>query len=87
MDCVASFDNTPCVIEFKSANRIKPLADEPLQLGAYCGATNRQYGLRLKNALLIVTEKLWSKASPWIGDKYILYVKPPYSIEVLITDN
>lgn len=55
VDCVASFYNIPCVIEFKSANRIKPLADEPLQLAAYCGAINRQYGLRLNNALLIVT--------------------------------
>jgi len=55
VDCVASFYNIPCVIEFQSANRIKSLADEPLQLAAYCGATNRQYGLRLNNALLIVT--------------------------------
>ncbi|MGK7918409.1 MAG: hypothetical protein AB4080_00150, partial [Trichodesmium sp.] len=50
VDCVASFYDIPCVIEFKSANRIKPLADEPLQLAAYCGAINRQYGLRLNNA-------------------------------------
>ncbi|MGD1703147.1 hypothetical protein [Dapis sp. BLCC M229] len=55
MDCVASFYNIPCIIEFKSANRIKPLADEPLQLAAYSGAINRQYGLRPNNTLLIVT--------------------------------
>jgi len=58
VDCVASFDDIPCVIEFKFADKIKPLYDEPLQLAAYCGALNRQYGspygVRIKNALLIV---------------------------------
>jgi genome maintenance exonuclease 1 len=43
------------VIEFKTRERIKPLYDEPLQLAAYCGAVNRQYGLRINNALVIVT--------------------------------
>jgi genome maintenance exonuclease 1 len=47
------------VIEFKSADRIKRLYDEPLQLAAYCGALNRQYGVKygvhLNHALLIVT--------------------------------
>jgi mitochondrial genome maintenance exonuclease 1 len=55
VDCVANYLGIPCVIEFKSAERLKPLYDEPLQLAAYCGAVNRQYGLRLKNALVIVT--------------------------------
>lgn len=55
VDCVASYHGIPCVIEFKSADRIKRLYDEPLQLAAYCGALNRQYGLRLNNTLLIVT--------------------------------
>ena len=59
VDCVASYRGIPCVIEFKSADRIKRLYDEPLQLAAYCGALNRQYGVkygvRLKHALLIVT--------------------------------
>ena len=55
VDCVANYCNIPCVIEFKTAERIKPLYDEPLQLAAYCGAVNRQYGLRINNALVIVT--------------------------------
>ena len=55
VDCVANYLGIPCVIEFKSAERLKPLYDEPLQSTAYCGAVNRQYGLRLKNALVIVT--------------------------------
>lgn len=55
VDCVANYLGIPCVIEFKSAERLKSLYDEPLQTAAYCGAVNRQYGLRLKNALVIVT--------------------------------
>lgn len=54
VDCVGSYQGIPCVIEFKSAETIKRLYDEPLQLAAYCGAINRQYGLRLNNTLLIV---------------------------------
>ncbi len=42
VDCVANYLGMPCVIEFKSAERLKPLYDEPLQLAAYCGAVNRQ---------------------------------------------
>ncbi len=59
VDCVASYHGIPCVIEFKLADRIKRLYDEPLQLAAYCGALNRQYGVKygvsLNHALLIVT--------------------------------
>jgi genome maintenance exonuclease 1 len=55
VDCVASYHGIPCVIEFKSADRIKRLYDEPLQLAAYCGALNRQYGASLNHALLITT--------------------------------
>ncbi len=59
VDCVASYHGIPCVIEFKSADRIKRLYDEPLQLAAYCGALNRQYGVKygvsLNHALLITT--------------------------------
>lgn len=54
VDCVANFYDIPCVIDFKFADRIKPLYDEPLQLAAYCGALNRQYGLMLKHAFLVV---------------------------------
>ncbi|MDJ0555669.1 MAG: exonuclease [Microcoleaceae cyanobacterium MO_207.B10] len=73
VDCVASFYNIPCVIEFKSANRIKPLADEPLQLAAYCGAINRQYGLRLNNALLIVTTPQEAIATWFEPDEVMKY--------------
>ncbi|MGB3508631.1 MAG: hypothetical protein WBA93_05205 [Microcoleaceae cyanobacterium] len=45
VDCVANFSDIPCVIEFKSANRIKPITDEPLQLEAYCGALNRHVNM------------------------------------------
>ncbi|MEP0780261.1 exonuclease [Microcoleus sp. ZQ-A2] len=59
VDCVASYHSIPCVIEFKSADRIKRLYDEPLQLAAYWGALNRQYavkyGVSLNHTLLIAT--------------------------------
>ncbi|PAX53421.1 exonuclease [Brunnivagina elsteri] len=55
VDCVASYLGIPCIIEFKTSDRIKPLYDEPLQVSAYCGAANRQYGLKLKNTMLITT--------------------------------
>lgn len=54
VDCVASFNEIDCVIDFKFCDRLKPFYDEPLQLAAYCGALNRQYGLGLKAGLLIV---------------------------------
>ena len=54
VDCVANYQDIPCAIEFQSATHIKPLYDKPLQLAAYCGALNRQYPLKLNNALLIV---------------------------------
>ena len=57
VNCVANYDYLPCVIQFKFADRIKPLYSEPLQLAAYCGALNRQYGepygIRLNHALSI----------------------------------
>lgn len=54
LDCVASYQGTPCIIEFKFPDRLKPIYEEtPLQLSAYCGAVNRQYGLKINQTLLI----------------------------------
>lgn len=54
LDCVASYRGTPCIIEFKFPDRFKPIYEEtPLQLSAYCGAVNRQYGLRIQHTLVI----------------------------------
>ncbi|MDJ1169213.1 exonuclease [Roseofilum sp. BLCC_M154] len=58
VDCVASWDSIPCVIDFKFCDRLKPIYnDQCLQLAAYCGAVNRQYGLKHKlkinHALLV----------------------------------
>ncbi|NEP05492.1 MULTISPECIES: hypothetical protein [Okeania] len=55
MDCVASFYLILRIIEFQSVHQIKPLADKLFPLVAYCRAMNRQYGLRLNNALSIIT--------------------------------
>lgn len=60
VDLVADFYEIPCVIEFKFCDRAKPIYEEiPLQLAAYAGALNRQYGkpyqIELNNAVLFVT--------------------------------
>ncbi len=73
VDCVASYLGIPCVIEFKTAERLKPLYDEPLQLAAYCGAVNRQYGLRLNNTLLITTTSLEASVTWFERDEVIKY--------------
>ena len=73
VDCVASYLSIPCVIEFKTAERFKPLYDEPLQLAAYCGAVNRQYGLRLRNTLLITTTPSEASVTWFERDEVIKY--------------
>ncbi|MDB9314087.1 hypothetical protein PN462_13330 [Spirulina sp. CS-785/01] len=60
VDLVANWGDIPCAIEFKFCDRIKPIYDDiPLQLAAYIGALNRQYGkpddIQINHALLIVT--------------------------------
>jgi len=72
VDCVASFQEVPCLCEWKTADKpkgsIDRLYDYPLQLVAYCGAVNQhyqEYGVKLEHALLVVAipgmpaEVLW----------------------------
>ncbi len=61
VDCVASFEGTPCICEWKTSDKPKKtvdrLYDYPLQLAAYCGAVNQlyqDYDLNLRHALLVV---------------------------------
>ncbi|MBD2088677.1 PD-(D/E)XK nuclease family protein [Microcoleus sp. FACHB-1515] len=59
VDCVASYQGTPCVCDWKTSDRpkqsIERLGDAPLQLAAYCGAINQVYDeLDLDHALLAV---------------------------------
>lgn len=61
VDCVASYQGVPCVVDWKTADRPKAtvdrLYDGPLQLAAYCGAVNHSYpdwSLPLKQAILVV---------------------------------
>ncbi|MGK7888967.1 MAG: PD-(D/E)XK nuclease family protein, partial [Leptolyngbyaceae cyanobacterium] len=47
VDCVASFQGVPCVVDWKTSDRpkktIQRLYDYPLQAAAYCGAVNHTY--------------------------------------------
>lgn len=60
VDCVVSYQGTPCLCDWKTADVPKRssdrLYDQPLQLAAYCGAVNHCYGdrLHLRHALLVV---------------------------------
>jgi genome maintenance exonuclease 1 len=61
VDCVASYQDTPCICEWKTADSPKQsvdrLHDYPLQLAAYFGAVNhlyRDHDLNLNHALLAI---------------------------------
>ncbi|OLP16062.1 exonuclease [Leptolyngbya sp. 'hensonii'] len=61
VDCVASYQGTPCICEWKTADRPKEswegLYDYPLQVVAYCGAVNhsyQNYGLQVNHGLLVI---------------------------------
>lgn len=61
VDCVASYQGTPCLCEWKTADRPKQsldrLNDYPLQLVAYWGAVNhsyQDYNINLSHALLAI---------------------------------
>lgn len=61
VDCVASYQGTPCVCDWKTADApkgsVERLYDGPLQLAAYCGAVNHSFanqGLYLQRSLLVV---------------------------------
>lgn len=46
VDCIASYRGTPCILDWKSADKPKSrdrLRDATLQLAAYCGAVNQFY--------------------------------------------
>lgn len=60
IDCIASYQGIPCVLDWKTSDRpkesVQRLYDNPLQLAAYCGAANHVYsnqGIHLKEAVLI----------------------------------
>ena len=56
-DMVASFDGTPCILDWKTASKkkyIKYCDRYPLQLTAYCGCINRMYGTKIKHGVIVV---------------------------------
>jgi genome maintenance exonuclease 1 len=61
VDCIASYQGMPCLLDWKTADRpkgsIDRLYDAPLQLAAYWGAANYCYGdqeMDLKAAAIVV---------------------------------
>lgn len=78
VDCVASYRGTPCICEWKTADRprqeLKNLYDHPLQVVAYCGAANwlyEDYQLDLHHALLVVALPDQPAEIFWIGPEMI----------------
>ncbi len=60
VDCIASYQGVPCIVDWKTSDRpketVQRLYDHPLQLAAYCGAANHIYadcGIQLTEAVLI----------------------------------
>lgn len=61
VDCVASYQGMPCVVDWKTSDRpkqtIQRLYDYPLQVAAYCGAVNHTYAehhIHLTAALIVI---------------------------------
>ena len=57
VDIVASFDGVPCILDWKTATKLKKLeyCDRyTLQLAAYCGAINRMYDTKVKHGVVVV---------------------------------
>ncbi|NEQ96638.1 MAG: PD-(D/E)XK nuclease family protein [Cyanothece sp. SIO2G6] len=61
VDCVASYQGVPCVVDWKTSDRpketIQRLYDNPLQVAAYCGAVNHTYApqdVHLTTALIVI---------------------------------
>lgn len=61
VDCVATYQGVPCVLDWKTADQpketVERLYDGPLQLAAYCGAINHLYAEQfqaVRQAVLVV---------------------------------
>ena len=57
VDMVASFDGVPCILDWKTATKLKKLeyCDRyTLQLAAYCGCVNRMYDTCISHGVVVV---------------------------------
>jgi hypothetical protein len=79
VDCVASYQNTPCVFDWKTADQpkgsIDRLYDAPLQLAAYCGAVNHSYaeqGIKLSHALVVVAVPMQPAEMFWFDSAQLV---------------
>ncbi len=80
VDCVASYKGTPCVCEWKTADKpkgsVERLFDYPLQLTAYLGAVNQyyqDYSVKLEQALLVVAIPEMPAEVFWFEPEAMMY--------------
>lgn len=79
-DCVASYDGTPCLCEWKTADRpkrtLENLNDYPLQVAAYWGAVNDCYHdqpVKLNHAVLVLAIPNLSAEVFWFDEATIAH--------------
>ena len=56
VDLVASFDDRPVILDWKTTAQIKPMncTRYRLQLAAYCGAINRMYNSKIRHGVIVL---------------------------------
>eukprot|EP00118_Oscarella_pearsei_P007034 m.33190 g.33190 ORF g.33190 m.33190 type:complete len:280 (+) comp31769_c0_seq2:37-876(+) len=68
-DCIALYRNNPCLIEWKTSDRLRPTLaqcyDFPLQAAAYAGAVNEDtaYPFKVEQALVVVAYSTGEQAN------------------------
>ncbi|MCL6436869.1 MAG: exonuclease [Leptolyngbyaceae cyanobacterium HOT.MB2.61] len=91
VDCVASYQGTPCLCEWKTSDRPKQsidhLNDYPLQLVAYWGAVNhcyRDHDVNLEHAILAIAIPNMPAEVFWFDPETISYYWPQWQERVAI---
>ena len=89
VDCIASYQGTPCILDWKTADRpkgsIERLYDAPLQLAAYWGAANYCYadqGIELSAAAIVVAIPGQAAELFWLDSDLLLSLWQVWQVRV-----